>query len=56
MTATTIIILVLAYGVGGALCLLIGMMIGAAATRPQERTEIDNDQPLVRTRMWGPEE
>jgi hypothetical protein len=35
MTATTII-LVLAYGVGGAICLLLGLVIGAAATRPEQ--------------------
>lgn len=52
MTATTIIILILAYGVGGAICLMVGLVIGAAARRPQERTELDNDVPPVRVRVW----
>ena len=52
MTATTLIILILAYGVGGAVCLLIGMLIGAAATRPEERHQMDDDQPPVRVKMW----
>jgi hypothetical protein len=50
MTATMVVILVLAYGVGGAICLLIGLVIGAAATRPQERElhEMDLDHPAKR--------
>lgn len=54
MTATTLIILILAYGVGGAVCLLIGMVIGAAARRPEQRElhEIDLDHPPVKTTIW----
>jgi hypothetical protein len=52
MSATAIVILILAYGVGGAICLLVGMLIGAAATRPEERHEMDSDVPPVRVRMW----
>jgi hypothetical protein len=56
MTTTTLIILILAYGVGGAICLLVGMLIGAAATRPEERHEYEDDTPPVRVKMWGPEQ
>jgi hypothetical protein len=54
MTATMVIILVLAYGVGGAICLLLGIIIGAAATGPKERElhEMDNEQPPVRASIW----
>jgi hypothetical protein len=54
MTTTTIIILVLAYGIGGAICLLIGLVIGAAATRPEQREahEMDNDEPPVHVSIW----
>lgn len=58
MTATMVLILVLAYGVGGAICLLLGLVIGAAATRPQERElhEMDLDEPPARTKIWyGPD-
>ena len=54
MTITTIIILVLAYGIAGAICLLIGLVIGAAATRPEQREahEMDNEEPPVRISIW----
>jgi hypothetical protein len=52
MTATAIIILVLAYGVGAAICLMVGLVIGAAARRPEERHEYENDVPPVRIKMW----
>jgi uncharacterized membrane-anchored protein YhcB (DUF1043 family) len=52
MTITTIIILVLAYGIAGAICLMVGLLIGAAATRLEQRElhEMDSDQTAVPTR------
>jgi len=53
MTATTILILVLAYGVLGAICLMLGMVIGAAARRPEERHEYQDDTLPVRTKVFN---
>ena len=52
MSATAIMILILAYGVGGAICLMVGLIIGAAARRPEERHEFEDDTPPVRVKMW----
>jgi fructose-specific component phosphotransferase system IIB-like protein len=54
MTATMVLILVLAYGIGGAVCLMLGLVIGAAARRPEQREvhEMDNDEPPVRVSIW----
>jgi hypothetical protein len=56
MTATMVVILVLAYGVGGAICLLIGLVIGAAARGPEQREahEMDNDEPPVKIKVRTP--
>jgi hypothetical protein len=52
MTATMVVILVLAYGIAGAICLLIGLVIGAAARGPEQREahEMDLDDTAVPTR------
>jgi hypothetical protein len=56
MTATMVVILVLAYGIGGAICLMVGLLIGAAASRPEQREahEMDNDEPPVKIKVRTP--
>jgi hypothetical protein len=53
MTTTVALILVLLYGIGGAACLVLGMIIGANSRMREERHEMDADDPyLARTRVY----
>jgi coenzyme F420-reducing hydrogenase gamma subunit len=52
MSATAIVILILAYGVCAAIGLMAGLIVAAGARRPEERHQMDDDQPPVRVKMW----
>lgn len=50
MTPQIIITLILAYGTLGAICFMVGLMIGAnSRTRQEERHEYEGDDPRVTT-------